>query len=277
MGYQNRQPPEGINTSDGPWGRELLLRLALVGALVALTLWLLLWAIAHLARWTPFSWETRLVQNWRQTTAPDPKAEYLQRLTDQLALAGGLPHDIQLHLSHRPEPVVNAFASLGGNIVVFQGLIDELAHEQALAFVLAHETAHIALRHPIQVLARQMGVSLTLALVFGQSDLATLAGASGNIMLLNYSREFERAADAWALQALARHYGHIAGSDALFTALARAPSDHLPAWLGTHPDINERLTRRLALAAAEHWETNGTLTPLPEWLKDDSEPTSESR
>ncbi|HEY7884467.1 MAG TPA: M48 family metallopeptidase, partial [Cellvibrionaceae bacterium] len=246
-----------------PGGGELLLRVFILAIAVGVLLWLLFISLTTIVHWIPIHYEQRLVGNW-QTDEPDSQNIYLQKLSENLARAGGLdPALITIHV--QANETVNAFATLGGNIVVFEGLLDALDSEQALAFVLAHEVAHIALRHPIEGLARHMGFSLTLALVFGHSDVASIAGAGGNLALLTYSRDFERAADVWAYRALINHYGHINGSDNLFHTLAEQPGNNIPAWLATHPDIGERLTLRERWSTDNDWPLNGPLTPLPNW------------
>ncbi len=262
MGYQNRLPPEGINVSSKPWAGDLVVRLLLVLLLVALAGWLLLQALTYAVRWVPISYEQRLTGQWWHTGEPGEREVYVQDLTEALARAGGMAPDIRLFVHLQENDTLNAFATLGGNIVVFDGLLETLENEQALAFVLAHEVAHIALRHPIEGLTRQVGAQILLALVFGQSDLATVAGAGGNLALLTYTRDYERAADAWAYRALANHYGHINGSAALFHTLADINPSKIPAWLGTHPNIEERLQLRRQWAEAENWSLKGPLTPL---------------
>jgi len=267
MSYQNRLPPEGINVSSKPWAGDLLARLLLVLIFVALAGWLLLQALTYAVRWIPISYEQRLTGQWWQNTEASEREVYLQDLTEALARAGGMATDIKLFVHLQENDTLNAFATLGGNIVVFDGLLETLESEQALAFVLAHEAAHIALRHPIEGLTRQVGAQILLALVFGQSDLATIAGAGGNLALLTYTRDYERAADVWAYRALANHYGHINGSAALFHTLADAHPSEIPAWLGTHPDIEERLRLRQQWAEAENWPLDGALTPLSRFQK----------
>ena len=262
MSYQNRLPPEGINVSSKPWAGDLLVRLLLVLAVVALGGWLLLQTLTYAVRWIPISYEQRLIGQWWQNTEAGKREATLQDLTEALARAGGLNPEIPLFVHLQENDTLNAFATLGGNIVVFDGLLETLKNEQALAFVLAHEVAHIALRHPIQGVTRQIGAQIILALVFGRSDFAAIAGTGGNLALLTYTRDYERAADVWAYRALVNHYGHINGSAALFHTLADTNPSQIPAWLGTHPDIEERLRLRQKWAEAENWPLEGALTPL---------------
>ncbi len=262
MSYQNRLPPEGINVSRKPWGGELMLRLLVALIVIGILGWLLLQSLTYAARWVPVSYEQRLMGDWLTASGEDPRQTYLQNLANSLARAGGLDEDIPLTVHLHEGEIINAFATLGGHVVVYEGLLEALETEEALAFVLAHEVAHIQLRHPIQGLSRQVGSSIVLALVFGHSDLGGIAGAGGNLALLSYSRAFERAADDWAYAALAEHYGHLHGSEALFEALDEAHPHSLPAWLGTHPDIEERLQRRKSWAKENKVPLRGELTAL---------------
>ncbi|MBK8289542.1 MAG: M48 family metalloprotease [Cellvibrionales bacterium] len=61
-------------------------------------------------------------------------------------------------------------ATLGGHIVVYQGLLDATKDsETALAMVMAHELTHIKLRHPAGAMGRGFAVAALL--------LSTFAGA----------------------------------------------------------------------------------------------------
>ena len=56
---------------------------------------------------------------------------------------------------------VNAFATLGGHVVIYRGLLEKLPNENVVAMVVAHEIAHIKHRDPVAALGR--GVAITLA------------------------------------------------------------------------------------------------------------------
>ena len=64
------------------------------------------------------------------------------------------------------DPVLNAFALLGGFIAVHSGLVLAAQSESELAFVVAHEIGHVAQRH----IARRLGKQR-------QDALLPLAGA----------------------------------------------------------------------------------------------------
>ncbi|MCF7917031.1 MAG: M48 family metalloprotease, partial [Candidatus Omnitrophica bacterium] len=61
----------------------------------------------------------------------------------------------------KQEEMINAFSLPGGYIYIFKDLLDIL-DEDELAFVLAHEMAHIVSRHHIKRLQAAMGYNLLL-------------------------------------------------------------------------------------------------------------------
>ena len=100
---------------------------------------------------------------------------------------------------------VNAFAVLGGFIFVTRGLMREVPSDDELAFVLGHETTHVAHRHAVDLAQRDMemqGAAILLTqLVFGGSAVAyQLTQLTRGLMDAKYSRDKEYEAD---------HYGVI--------------------------------------------------------------------
>ena len=77
---------------------------------------------------------------------------------------------------------INAFATPGGHIFLTKGLVDCADSEDALAAVIAHEVAHIQLRHAAAVIQNQRLVG----------DLSKTAGRAASIASRNLSPE-ERA------------------------------------------------------------------------------------
>ena len=262
MRYENRQPPEGINNVERGWARDFIPLVVGFFAGLGLLCWLLLQLVAWSARWMPFTWEQTLTQTWQADTDHEAQRAYLQQLTDSLARAGGLSPEIALTIHYTENNSANAFATLGGNIMIFSGLLDAVESEQGLAFVIAHEIAHIQHRHPVQAVARSLSLSVITTMIFGQSDLAHVAGFSGNLALLTYSRQQEAEADTWALHALHHHYGHVAGADELFHILQdKTETDRLPQWLSTHPDLAVRIEQLQQLARAGGYRLDGELIP----------------
>ncbi len=234
-------------------------------ACVALLAALLYFAGEHVARWLPFSLEQRWVgervlglemvapKGATKSAPVDPQIEpYLQRLADGLAATMRLPADMGVRAHFADVEAPNAFATLGGHIVVTRGLYERMPSENALAMVLAHEIAHVRHRDPIAALGG--GASLALLLAIGGGDAASMAPQVASLVQRGYSREAERLADDAALGALERFYGHTGGAAAVFRELSAARPGQLrtPPLLATHPTDAERIAR--LDAAAEDWK-----------------------
>lgn len=108
---------------------------------------------------------------------------YLEDMVSHLIAEADLL--IEVHLIH--EELVNAFAVPGPAILVYQGLLDSLDSEAALAGILAHEVAHIELGHHVELLAilQQLGVH----------PASGLAAIAGPIINHSFQLDSEKAAD----------------------------------------------------------------------------------
>ncbi len=156
MTYENPRIPEGINVTRESVPAEFLRLLAgllLVVVVAALALHL---AGGWLARQVPFalerSWvgERLLLPPGIGTDVADAQAqERVQALARELAAGMALPRGMTVDVHLVREDVPNAFATLGGHVLVTEGLYRRLPSENALAMVLAHELAHLRARDPI--------------------------------------------------------------------------------------------------------------------------------
>ncbi len=172
-----------------------------------------------------------------ERTSPDPE---LQKLADQLAVHMKLPpKSVSVYISEQNIP--NAYATFGGNIVLYRGLLNRLKHEESVAAVLAHEMAHIKHRDPLRSMSRSLFYSAVAAAFGSDSQMQKLATLEG----LRYSRDLEEQADNRAIFALAQHYQNVNGMILLFQTLQQIEQDydmeHRPTWLTTHPDTASRV------------------------------------
>ncbi len=166
---------------------------------------------------------------------------------------------------HGPQPasvavarvhLVNAFAAPGGRVILFTGLIDKARTPEEVAGVIAHEAAHVALRHPEQAMLRYLGLSAIAQALGGNiGALADLA------LLLANTRAKEAAADAGAVAAM--RAGDIdPGALADFLGRidhARAPGDRIDRtidrlgdYAATHPGDASRIVAIRAAPRAAH-------------------------
>ena len=273
---QNPKIPEGINHhNDRPLTEFFQLLLAaglLLGALLLAIMLFTRWLVPYV----PFSWEERLTQPLSQsqfTPAPrngcvsseeqESAEEALQQLLEALAIQAGLLGQMSVTAHFIDMPEANAFATLGGHIFVTTGLLQQVGSENALSMVLAHELAHVQLRHPLQSLSRGVLVQLALGLLGVNENSVNLLVTPGSMLtLLSFSREMEREADTLAIAVLEQRYGGLQGADEFFVAMHDGHAD--PAWqsaVQTHPAIGERLHYLTRIE-----DRGKALQPLPETL-----------
>lgn len=273
MKFRNVKVPEGINVSrHNPLGDLVILSAgaAAVFVVLAVALWYLGGA---LARYMPVSWENALADTvigenveWVGDAGTAVEAE-LQSLAGRLAAHMDLPEDMRLRVHYIDSEIVNAAAWLGGHVFVFRGLIERMPDENALAMVMGHEIAHAANRDAVANLGGALLLQLALGLVLGSApvSLEQIAFGPNALILLRFSRDAERRADADALAALAGLYGHTAGSGTLFEMLLEMASERggtAPELLSSHPLSENRIARLKRTAQARGWRLEGPATPL---------------
>ena len=281
MDYENRQPPEGINiTREHPLRSFLRLTVAallLLGVIVVV----LQFSGAWLAKRVPFAVEERVVGRMNIDFGdPDASPEmlaYLRGLGARLMAEMVVPNGVDVTVHYSAEDTFNAFATVGGNLLFYRGLLERMPHENALAMVLAHEIAHVLHRDPLAGLGGGIASTVALALLTGNAGTGVageVLGRAGVLTGMQFTRRMERAADERALGAVAGVYGHVAGADALFETIAEAreSGNRVPDWLGrftsTHPLDADRIEAIAGQAAAAGWSTAGELTPLPDGFAD---------
>lgn len=170
-------------------------------------------------------------------------------------LARGAESEFKYDVHVIDADIVNAFALPGGTIVVYTGLMRAADTPEQLAGVLAHEMAHVDRRHGMRRIAQSVGVIGAVQLLFGDvSGISAVAIEVLRASTINaYSRDQEREADSEGVKTLARARIDPNGL-AEFFALLQKREPGLPStlsWLGTHPDLAERIQTVHKLAAEQ--------------------------
>lgn len=268
MQYSNPQIPEGINTSKSHPLKEFILLTGGVMAALMVLIVLLVMMADLLTAYIPYSVEKNVSMS--SVTAEErhgPLTDYLQSLSDRIAHVEQLPQEMKITIHYMDEDTINAFATLGGNVIVFRGLLEKLPNENALAMLLAHEIAHIKHRHPVKSLGRGVIVGLALSVIstsISDAVLQQFMGSAGTLGLLKYNREMETQADETAVQAVRALFGHLHGANDLFEILQQETGQSgMPEFLSTHPLTESRISNINAHTAQASSE-QGEISPLPE-------------
>jgi len=132
---------------------------------------------------------------------------------------------------------LNAFATPGGYIYVYTGLIKFLDTEDQLLGVLGHEMAHADMRHSTRQLTKSLGISVLLNAIL--KDKQALEQVIGGIINLKFSRGNEAEADEYSVRYLCSTPYNAAGAAGFFKKMLNNPSP--PEFLSTHPSSKSRV------------------------------------
>jgi predicted Zn-dependent protease len=176
--------------------------------------------------------------------------DYLNRLGKRLAQhAPGHDYPYQFKAVNAPE--INAFALPGGFLYVNRGTIEAAETEAELAGVMAHEIAHVALRHGTNQYTKaqfaQLGLGALGGLLGGggAAAAATALGAQlgATFLFMKFSRTAERQADVLGTQMLYdAGYDPQAMAD-FFDIIAAKGGGRPPEFFSTHPNPENRQER----------------------------------
>lgn len=150
--------------------------------------------------------------------------------------------------------VVNAFALPGGHIYLTRGLIERTSTGEEFAGVLAHEIAHVAARHGVQKLQRQLRTGSLVSVLY-----QTILGREPELLRENslqlanmvwsarHSRRDEAEADRLAVKYLMLTGVDPDGVVSLLESLLEddeeddVQSGRMAAWFSTHPLTADRI------------------------------------
>lgn len=246
------------------WG-SLVGGLALILALPVILFFSLDSLSGALARRLPVEWEQSLgetsIKQFRvqQDFMPDASAAALLKpLVEPLVAQAGKRYSYRFHVVN--DPSLNAFALPGGEVVIHSGLILKASTPTQLQGVLAHEIAHVTQQHGVRSVIKSVGLYALAQALLGDASglLAAVAGAAPMLINQKYSRDFEREADRVGVDLLLASRIDPRGLVAFFHAIrdeehrqlkqlgseeAQDAARSALAYLGTHPETDERIAR----------------------------------
>jgi beta-barrel assembly-enhancing protease len=152
------------------------------------------------------------------------------------------PEDMQVEVAKID--MINAVALPGHKVILFDGLVKQASSPDEVAGVLAHEMGHVREHHVMQGLLRQMGLSLVLGGLDGNSS-----GILNGALSMTYSRSSENDADTHSIKALAKaRISPVATAD-FFKQLAamdgseNEKANSITGYMSSHPLSLERKKR----------------------------------
>lgn len=173
---------------------------------------------------------------------------YIQQLGGNLASkAGGYKFPYQFAVVATKE--INAFALPGGFIFINAGTITSAKNEGELAGVIAHEIAHVALRHGTSQASKaylaRAGLSILSGIAGGRdTDLGqvveSIGGAGANAVFLKFSRTAETQSDIEGARMMAESGYDPRDMANFFKTLEQMSGQRVPEFLSDHPNPGNR-------------------------------------
>ncbi len=165
---------------------------------------------------------------------------YIKKITNNILNSGKVKYRNEfaweVKIIDDPE-TLNAFATPGGYIYVYTGLIKFLDSEDQLAGVMGHEIAHAALRHSTRQMTKSLGVSILAQAVLGKSE--ALSQVVNGLVNLKFSREHETESDEYSVIYLCGTSYNASGAAGFFKKMQGQGGT--PEFLSTHPNPHNRV------------------------------------
>ena len=184
--------------------------------------------------------------------------KYLSGLGDRLVAAA--PAELKQSVyQYSFTPVnlkeINAFALPGGPMFVHRGMFDAAGAEGEVVGVMAHELAHVLLRHGTANATKAQNPWLQLGQIAGAVGGAMVGGAGGSAiaqgtqfglgtLMLRYSRDFEKQADLLGAHIMSRAGYDPRALARMFETIERESKSGggggNPQWMSSHPNPGNR-------------------------------------
>ena len=285
MEYTNPDLPEGINTTkENPLKEFFILTVGLL-AVVFIVISILIVIVDNFADKIPFEYEKDLpVSSFIENMEVEKLPPYLEKVTQKVLNSFDLPEEMKITFHYVNEDTVNAFATLGGHIVLYRGLLEKLKYEDELAMVIAHEIAHVKYRHPILSVSHGIVVGVVLTAISsstGNSVVNDIMGQTGMASLMRFSRDYEYQADKDAISSLIKIYGNADGALGLFKVFdTEFAEDGAFEFLATHPLTENRISQTTKMIEKYNLSPEKIVVNFPDefkvWLKTQKEKTEKS-
>ena len=171
---------------------------------------------------------------------------YIRGITDKILNSGKVEHKDEFAWEVRlidDDNTLNAFATPGGYIYVYTGLIKYLDTEDQLAGVMGHEIAHADQRHSTRQMTKLYGVQALAALASGSQGGALAGNVLGSLLQLKFGRGMETEADTYSVIYLCPTGYEADGAAGFFRKLEAGGSggQRPPEFLSTHPNPGNRV------------------------------------
>ncbi|MBN1763862.1 MAG: M48 family metalloprotease [Sedimentisphaerales bacterium] len=195
---------------------------------------------------------------------------YVSEIGGQIAAVSDrpMPYEFALLASEVP----NAFALPGGRIYVTAGLMKLMDNERQLAAVLSHEVVHVAAKHSVDSIQRQMGAEVVLEIAGyayeGKyaSQILAVSEVAAQLGQLRYSRDDEYEADSYGIKYMIKAgynpWGMVELQQKLLEAQTSDPGS-LEELFSSHPLSKKRIKNAREIISSNYSEYTAPAPPDP--------------
>ena len=212
--------------------------------LLAVYLWLVPFLAVRLAGKVPVSYEENLGNSMYNSMKAgfdidEKKTAYINEFFNEL----NIPTPYKISITVVKDDVSNAFAMPGGNIIVYDKIVAGMDNYTELAALLSHEFTHVQNKHTTKSLFREMGSSMFLSIILGNTGTASnvIIRNADNLKSLSYGRSLEKEADLDGVKILSERKIDCNGFVRLFEMLKKQNAVKISEWMSSHPDLDKRI------------------------------------
>lgn len=171
--------------------------------------------------------------------------------------------NISLNLVFRASPTIgaNAFALLGGTVILTDELVALAKTDDEIDGVLAHEIGHVEAHHTLQNIYRAAGLAIMVGVIAGDSGqmVDTLLAQAAALQQLSYSRAFEIEADLRSVELMLaagdrrNPVAFVDLLDRMYEEISPGQSGNDESFFSTHPSNPDRRDVVLRHARSLGW------------------------
>ncbi|MBI5868113.1 MAG: M48 family metalloprotease [candidate division Zixibacteria bacterium] len=174
---------------------------------------------------------------------------YLTEVGEKIVKVCDRP-ELQYHFTVIESDQINAFATPGGYVFFYTGILRLMDNEAEMAAVMAHEISHVVGRHSVKHLQIAYGGAIGLQLILGDQSgklAGELVATAMGIALTGYGRSHELEADKFGVYYMQKAGFNPGGARTMFEKLSHLSGEAKRGFFenltATHPDTQDRLSR----------------------------------
>jgi predicted Zn-dependent protease len=189
------------------------------------------------------------VMGQEKALADDQWQTYLTEVGKKIAAVSDRS-TLPFHFTVLDNDQINAFATPGGYLFFYTGILRMMETEDELAAVMAHEISHVVGRHSVKTIQTYYGGAIAANILLGdqaEKEIGQITEIVFGLALRGYGRSNEHEADEYGLHYMTKAGYNPQAMVTMFEKLAAASGDResnfFEGLLSTHPDTKDRISR----------------------------------